>query len=193
MMKKLLIKENFGYCFSCEKLQKFKIITQEERLKVKDEYVNANQYKCVCNKCKNNVINEEIEQKNDFVLYEMYKKQKGLMLSSEIKSLREKYSISQVNLAKLLNFGEKSIARYESGSIQDETHDLMLKLIKNDVIFKSIWEINKSKLDQKSIAKVESKIYSINERFQYKNDIKIQTFIDDFKYSGIQNKGVSYV
>lgn len=61
-----------------------------------------------------------------------YRAKKGLLSSDEIVSIRESYALSQVDLSRLLGWGEATISRYESKAIQDETHDIMLRLIKDN-------------------------------------------------------------
>ncbi|MCD8012239.1 MAG: DUF4065 domain-containing protein [Lachnospiraceae bacterium] len=61
-----------------------------------------------------------------------YRTQKGLLTSGEIVAIREKYGLSQVDLAKMLGWGEATISRYESKAIQDEAYDNMLRLIRDN-------------------------------------------------------------
>ena len=61
-----------------------------------------------------------------------YRIKKGLLTSQEIVGIRESYGLSQVDLAKLLGWGEATISRYESKAIQDEAYDTMLRLIKDN-------------------------------------------------------------
>lgn len=61
-----------------------------------------------------------------------YRKQMGLLTSDEILEIRENYGLSQVDLARLLGWGEATISRYESKAIQDEAYDMMLRLIKDN-------------------------------------------------------------
>ena len=61
-----------------------------------------------------------------------YRIKKGLLTSYEIVEIRESYGLSQVDLAKLLGWGEATISRYESKAIQDEAYDTMLRLIKDN-------------------------------------------------------------
>ncbi len=61
-----------------------------------------------------------------------YRVKYGLLTSNEIVSIRESYGLSQVDLAKLLGWGEATISRYESKAIQDEAYDTMLRLIKDN-------------------------------------------------------------
>lgn len=61
-----------------------------------------------------------------------YRKIRGFLTSDEIVGIRERYGVSQVELAKLLGWGEATISRYESKAIQDEAYDNMLRLIKEN-------------------------------------------------------------
>ena len=61
-----------------------------------------------------------------------YRVKRGLLTSDEIVAIRESYGLSQVDLARLLGWGEATISRYESKAIQDEAYDTMLRLIKNN-------------------------------------------------------------
>lgn len=61
-----------------------------------------------------------------------YRIKMGLLTSDEIVAIRESYGLSQVDLAKLLGWGEATISRYESKAIQDEAYDIMLRWVKNN-------------------------------------------------------------
>lgn len=61
-----------------------------------------------------------------------YRAKHGLLTSDEIVAIRENYGLSQVDLARLLGWGEATISRYESKAIQDEAYDTMLRLIKDN-------------------------------------------------------------
>lgn len=61
-----------------------------------------------------------------------YRIKHGLLTSDAIVAIRENYGLSQVDLARLLGWGEATISRYESKAIQDEAYDTMLRLIKDN-------------------------------------------------------------
>lgn len=61
-----------------------------------------------------------------------YRIKMGLLTSDEIVEIRENYGLSQIDLARLLGWGEATISRYESKAIQDEAYDTMLRLIKDN-------------------------------------------------------------
>lgn len=61
-----------------------------------------------------------------------YRVKHGLLTSEEIVAIRKNYGLSQVELARLLGWGEATISRYESKAIQDDAYDTMLRLIKDN-------------------------------------------------------------
>ena len=61
-----------------------------------------------------------------------YRRKMGLLTSQEIIGIREGYGLSQIDLARLLGWGEATISRYESKAIQDEAYDTMLRFIRDN-------------------------------------------------------------
>lgn len=61
-----------------------------------------------------------------------YREKKGFLTSHQIVAMRENYGLSQVDLAKLLGWGESTISRYESKAVQDEAYDTMLRLVRDN-------------------------------------------------------------
>ena len=128
------------YCLSCNHEVEY---LQEQCftvVQVKDTEVHATLSVLTCKECGHEIYDRANEVKNDITVYDEYKKQHKLLTSQEIIQLRKKYDISQETLAKLLGFGLKTITRYENGSIQDEAHDIALRLVS--------WEENMMKLLQ---------------------------------------------
>lgn len=85
------------------------------------------------------------EDENEFVTSKMlnanllnarnqYRIRHELLTSNEIVKIREQYGLSQVDLSKLLGWGEVTISRYESKAIQDEAYDNILRMIKSDAL-----------------------------------------------------------
>ena len=62
------------------------------------------------------------------------------------------YDLSQVDLARLLGWGEATISRYESKAIQDEAYDNMLRIIKENP--KAVLELLQKNADKFSIDKL---------------------------------------
>ncbi len=88
-----------------------------------------------------------------------YRIKNGLLTSYDIIEIRDSYGLSQVDLARLLGWGEATISRYESKAIQDEAYDTMLRLIKdNPLQALEFLKKNESKFSKSKIAEVKSKI-----------------------------------
>lgn len=67
-----------------------------------------------------------------------YRKLEELLTSKEIKQIRNKYKITQLEMAKLLGVGDVTVTRYETKQIQDETHDKIMRLIDENYQMKII-------------------------------------------------------
>lgn len=64
------------------------------------------------------------------MVYNKYKTLNDMLLPDEIKEIREKLQLSQKELADLTGLCEKSISRFENGSLQTkEQDDLIRKII----------------------------------------------------------------
>ena len=88
-----------------------------------------------------------------------YRVKRGLLTSDEIVAIRENYGLSQVDLARLLGWGEATISRYESKAIQDEAYDTMLRLIKdNPLISLEFLKKNASKFSASKRVEIRAKI-----------------------------------
>src|SRR5690554_5061003 len=116
------------YCEYCKKYEDVRYDISEKTYSVKDIDVTANIKQAFCSVCDHELYDETTEIENDMVFFDAYKIQKGLLTSKEIKEIRSKYGISQTTFSKILGFGEKTIARYETGSIQDKSQDNLMRL-----------------------------------------------------------------
>lgn len=64
-----------------------------------------------------------------------YRALKGLLTSEEISKIRTFYGLTQSDFAALLGWGEVTVTRYESKSIQDETYDNIMRMVYNNPMF----------------------------------------------------------
>ena len=88
-----------------------------------------------------------------------YRVKHGLLTSDEIVAIRESYGLSQVDLARLLGWGEATISRYESKAIQDDAYDAMLRIIKdNPLQALEFLKKNTDKFSNPKRAEIRSKI-----------------------------------
>lgn len=117
------------YCPHCRGYVSSHIESKCEDLNVKGLTVKVDERVRVCDGCGKELFDRELEKEIEKAAFEAYRQQKGLLKPEEIKRIRMKYGLSQVAFAKLLGFGEKTIARYESGSLQDEAPNSLIYLM----------------------------------------------------------------
>jgi putative zinc finger/helix-turn-helix YgiT family protein len=64
--------------------------------------------------------------------HEIYRTRHGLLTADEIRSLRERLGLTQMNLAKLLRLGNNTISRWESGrNVQTAAMDVLLRMVRD--------------------------------------------------------------
>ncbi|MDU0946243.1 MAG: type II TA system antitoxin MqsA family protein [Intestinibacter bartlettii] len=155
------------YCEKCGKKVETIVILKKETYKVLGEDIDVEARVLVCPECHNEFYCEELDNATLTNAYNKYRKRHKLLLPSEIKQIRELYGLSQRSFAKLLNWGDKTINRYENGSIQDSAHNSLLLFLRNPENMKSYLLENENSLDEKQESKlleVVNKLISENEK-----------------------------
>ncbi len=62
----------------------------------------------------------------------VYRKKHGLLSADEIRGIRERFGLTQSELAHLLHLGANTISRWESGrNVQTEAMDVLLRLMRD--------------------------------------------------------------
>ena len=118
------------YCEECGKEVETKIITKREAYGVCGETIEVDAQVLVCEECEEEFYSEELDNATLVRAYNEYRRRHKLLLPEEIKKIREQYGLSQRGFAKLLGWGDKTICRYENGSIQDKAHNSLLLFLR---------------------------------------------------------------
>jgi putative zinc finger/helix-turn-helix YgiT family protein len=62
----------------------------------------------------------------------IYRKKHGLLSADEIRAIRERFGLTQSELANLLHLGANTISRWEAGrNVQTEAMEMLLRLIRD--------------------------------------------------------------
>jgi len=130
------------YCPTCDTYTGANIFSKKETFNVKGEDVVVKSSVLICDKCKQDIFDEKLDEKNLELAYTEYRKKHNLLLPTEVKEIREKYDLSQRALSRLLEWGEITVNRYENGAIQDAAHNDILKFISNPENMLEIYEKN---------------------------------------------------
>lgn len=154
------MKEN--YCPYCEKIHDLEIIEVLDRIEIKGEMIEYNKKQYYCSLKKEAFIPQDLEDLNQLTAKDIYREKHNLLTSEQIKRIREKYSLSQSDLALILGWGEVTITRYETKEIQNEKYDNVLRKIdENPYVLYDYFEINKDSFPQKKQVKIYQKIIQV--------------------------------
>ena len=118
-----------AYCDVCNDEVEYEVRVEKNTLRVKELTFEAVEHIAYCKKCGEQLWVDELERRNDIVVYDIYKEKVGLLTTSQIREIRHKRGMTQKELALFLGIGEKDIARYENGAIQSRSIDNMIRLV----------------------------------------------------------------
>lgn len=127
-----ILKSEKCLCTCCMEEHEVKTVLVNEQATFKNVKVEYEATYLYCELAEELYVNEKQMQENDIRLKDAYRKKEGLLTSSEISGIREKYRISQTDFCVLLGWGGKTITRYEGHQVQDKAHDTILKKIDSD-------------------------------------------------------------
>ena len=156
------------YCEECGKEVETKIITKKEIYKVCGEQVEVNAQVLTCKNCGEEFFCEELDSATLVNAYNEYRRRHRLLFPDEIKKIREKYGLSQRGFAKLLNWGDKTICRYENGSIQDKAHNSLLLFLREPENMRTYLTENEISLDERQKAKLLAAVEKLEQDAEYR-------------------------
>lgn len=85
-----------------------------------------------CPKCKEIVLRLDEARKLRERAHDLYRKQFGLLSAEEIRSLRERLTLTQGELGQLLGLGQNTLSRWESGrNVQSVAMDYLLRVVRD--------------------------------------------------------------
>lgn len=115
-------------CPVCEKSSGIEVVTRKQVFKIKGEIINVDVDLYTCKNCDTVFSSKELGDPFKKA-YRTYREVKKMVQPEEIVAFRQKYELTQKELSSLLGFGDVTLSRYENGSLQDEAHDTLLKLV----------------------------------------------------------------
>ncbi len=131
---------------------------------------------------------EEMVKTNSLTMKDAYRKKVGLLTSTEIINIREKYGVSQKDFSEILDWGRATITRYENHQVQDRAHDNVLSKIDSDPKwFLEMLKRAKGRISDKAFSKYH---HEASEQFKKKRN---QYLIDSIQaiYADYENEAVA--
>lgn len=165
------------YCDICGKETETRVITRQETFNVCGDEVTVDAQILVCAECGEELFCEELDSATLVNAYNEYRKKHKLLLPEEVKKIREQYGLSQRGFAKLLNWGDKTICRYENGSIQDKAHNSLLLFLREPANMRTYLTENEVVLDVKQKTRLLETVDKLEQDDEYRD---VQRFFDLF-------------
>ena len=156
------------YCDVCGKEVETKITTRQETFKVCGEDITIDTQILVCTECGEELFCEELDSATLVNAYNEYRRKHKLLLPDEIKKIREQYGLSQRSFAKLLNWGDKTICRYENGSVQDKAHNSLLLFLREPENMRTYLTENEIMLDERQKTKLLDTVEKLEQDTEYR-------------------------
>lgn len=170
------------FCENCLDYVEYKIVDEQKEGTIKNEKVKYLAQVAYCLDCGAEVYISGIDDENVKRCLNAYCKKHDLITQDEIEEILSKYKISDRNLAKILNMGEITIARYRRGYLPTKPYsELLLKILDDENYFYNLLESNKNKISEKVYKKcVKNKkdteyinSYQINTSFEFSYQVAI--------------------
>ncbi len=149
-----------AFCPNCEEYVEATLGVEKEVYNVRGEPIEIEAEIAICPKCRSKIFDEERDSRNLERAYSRYRQIHKLLSPDEIRTIREKYGLSQRALSRLLGWGEITIHRYESGAVQDNAHNSTLCLIEDPRNMQKFLEANRNKLPAYTATRIEKRIVS---------------------------------
>lgn len=147
------------YCENCKCEINAEIKESKEIFKVLNERFEIKTRKLICPKCNKSIYYEEYDNETINKAYNAYRKKHNLLTPEEIKDIRTSYGLGQNEFSNMLGWGEKTICRYESGAIQDNVHNDLLRFIKEPGGMKSFVMLHEDDIPEKTKNKIYMHIF----------------------------------
>lgn len=156
------------YCDACGKEVETRVIYRQETFNVCGEDITVEAQVLVCAECGEELFCEELDSATLVNAYNEYRRKHKLLLPDEIKKIREQYGLSQRSFAKLLNWGDKTICRYENGSVQDKAHNSLLLFLRDPENMRTYLTENETALDERQKAKLLDTVEKLEQDTEYR-------------------------
>lgn len=85
-----------------------------------------------CPKCGEGLFTLQDAEMMRLRAFGIYRKMHGLLSADEIRAIRERYALTQAELARLLRLGGNTVSRWEAGrNVQTAAMDVLLRLLRD--------------------------------------------------------------
>lgn len=146
------------FCTECLEDVKAEKINTIETFNIKDEKIDVGSVYYECPECGELMYNPENPSENIEKAYEEFRLRKNLLKPEEIQDIREKFGVSQRQLAKLLGWSHATISKYETGALPSINHNNTLALLKDPKNFNELLKRNKGNFNEQEFNTIKQSV-----------------------------------
>ncbi|MBS3955990.1 MAG: DUF4065 domain-containing protein [Clostridiales bacterium] len=143
-----------------------RIEKRTETYPVKGEEITVEAQVAVCEVCGTDMLDVALDDQTLTDAYAIYRSRHGLLQPQEIRAIRSMYGLGQKAFSRLLGWGEVTLARYETGSIQSAAHDQMLRLAQQPANMRQLLERSGERVTQEQRRTVEECLISLSDEHE---------------------------
>lgn len=148
------------FCAACREDREIEVIEREETYAVRDAEVSVSVRVGICKECGSEVAVDEFDDETLHKAFAEYRRLSGLMTPEEMKELRSRYGLGVRPFSLLLGWGELTLFRYETGSVQDAAHESQLRLAEYPENIQKLAQLNGHKLTPRQLSTLDQHIAS---------------------------------
>lgn len=164
------------YCPICNSEVDSVVKVVRETYPVKGEDITIDAHVRFCARCHTDLWDEKLDSQNLLDAYAAYRNKHKLLHPDDIRATREKYALSQTAFARVLGLGDKTITRYENGSIPDAAPNNLIFLCQQPSIFENLLEKNKDKISDTDYQNARTALEQRAKRIIYSKHKEVYTF-----------------
>ena len=147
-----------AFCSDCMKETDVRIEERREVLPVRGENVDVSARVAVCTACGTDVWMDELDDETLQNAFAEYRRRHDLLSPTDMRRLRQRWGLGQRAFALLLGWGEITLHRYETGSLQDAAHDVQLRMTERAENVQMLLQANGGKLTSRQREMVEARM-----------------------------------
>ncbi|MHB0981307.1 MAG: type II TA system antitoxin MqsA family protein [Thermoleophilia bacterium] len=152
------------FCTTCMKSIEARVQERRESLLVRGEEVEVSARVAVCPTCGEDVWSNEHDDETLAQAFAEYRRRHRLLQPDEMTRIRKQWGIGQRAFSLLLGWGEITLHRYESGSIQDAAHDAQLRMAERAGNVRILLDSNGSRLTRRQRETIERRLHEVEDR-----------------------------
>lgn len=115
-------------CPYCNEIQDISLVRENETINVRGEDIDIASQFLKCSKCNNTFDDPNSSFDALDLAYREYRRKHNMLQPEDIKGWRKQLGLTQIELSRILGFGDVTINRYEGGKLQESSHDKAMRL-----------------------------------------------------------------